>query len=180
MTLWVCVDESGDTGFGEKASKHLVFGIVITDNIDKLNKRLRELKKSLGIREFKSSKGIIEEVIPILNSTQNLSVIFKKSRDIEGIFYYRAGLQLALSVALARDPHIIMVIDNASSLGKTKRQELSHFLQSFGEGVGKVEVQFKDSISFDCIQLADYVAGLTFRKYERNRDYSAQIKEFLI
>jgi len=193
----VYVDESGDLGFSEKASKVFIIAYVIPYQewalrtaLKRLVKRLRRKRKFSGA-ELKFSrdsdevrqivfKKIIASEKPELKIDIGLVVIEKGAvkkelRDKPPILYnYLAVNYVVTNILAGYSPsNLKFVVDK--SMDKSAREAFNEYVNKkifwkanveYAIPVPKVEVLHMASYEEPCLQLADYIAGATFRKFQ--------------
>jgi len=188
----VFVDEAGDLGFGIRATRYFVVAYVIPSQPDRARANIVHLIRALrlhnrvSIKEFKHSRDSpkvrskLLETIAALDVKVGVVVVNKGSvepglRDKPGILYNYLCAQYIVSGVLALHPEKVIVrMDRRMSA-----EGAMHFNRYFSSKLSwksmeadlpepEVEVHHVDSAREKCIQIADYVAGACFMKFERN------------
>jgi hypothetical protein len=188
----VFVDEAGDLGFGIRATRYFVVAYVIPSQPDRARANIIHLIRALrlhnrvSIREFKHSRDSpkvrskLLETIAALDVKVGVVVVNKESvelklRDKPGILYNYLCAQYIVSGVLALHPgKVIVRMDKRMSA-----EGIKQFNQYFANKLSwksveadlpepEVEVYHVDSAREKCVQIADYVAGACFMKFERD------------
>lgn len=195
--IYIFLDESGDLGFKRESSKTFIVAYVITDNphslrtkVKRLRKRLKSLRrmKRIIISEFKFSRDSDEVRMKLFNLLRMMDfeigyVVIDKNyvkselRDKPTKIYNYITVHYIITNVLARyTPNkIIFTLDK--SLSKIARKAYNNYFEDKlywkalveqGRIPPKYEVRHVDSRDDECIQIADYIAGAAFRKFEHN------------
>ena len=198
-TIDIFVDESGDLGFTDKASKHFIIGYVVASNPRRVNADVKRLLRSLNqrhhrkINEFKFSNDTDEFVRQkFLNLIGDLEleagriVIEKKAvvssylRDNKKKLYNYVIAEYILNDVMAvygDIDHISLHLDR--SMSKSSREEFdSYFAKKVSWKIADSDNTAREitcNVFHDyshhepCLQIADYIAGSLFQLHERNR-----------
>ena len=194
----IFIDESGDLGFGQKSSQKYVIAYIAPERPDALRKKLNKTRKTLYKKsydkpEFKfsgDSERVKQKVFRVLLSYPMVIglVVIEKSavksslRDKPTVLYNYLVVHYVINNILPvlqtlqtheTDP-ITIRIDK--SLTKEAREAFDRYLQNknlwvssdLGNHPRRIKVNHKNSCDDPCIQAADYIAGATFRRFERN------------
>lgn len=188
------IDESGDLGFGARASRYLTLAAVVTDDPRPLERipqkiRKRRLKKSLRrIPELKfhnSSHEIRMAVLRRLVADEDVRVVClvvdkrnAKDRILErkNEFYLESCGRLAHEVVrlVGQRPTLNLIFDARRGGGVVDSDFDFRIRESVTEACRRmrtvspaVRVSKLDSVNSGGLQVADYVAGAIHRKYER-------------
>lgn len=193
----VYIDESGDLGFSEKASKVFIIAYVIPYQewalriaLKRLIKKLRGKKKFSG-GELKFSrdsdevrqtvfKKIIASEKPELKIDIGLVVVEKEAvkKELRGkpriLYNYLAVNYVVDNILAFYSPSSLkFVIDKSMDKGTREafdeyvfRKALWKANVEYAIPEPKVEVLHMASHEEPCLQLADYIAGATFKKFE--------------
>ncbi len=188
--LYVFVDESGDLGFTKKSSKYFVIASVETTDdkqFDSLFKKVRKSlkKKERDIPEFKFTKTNQDTKLKILSKIAELDVSFSAVvldkntvafhlRTKQQILYnYLTGFIVEI-LPVSRHRRIKLVIDKfltneveRSNFDEYILQKVEEVCLKHGIIVPEVRVNHASSQSHCGLQVADFVAGSIFNKYER-------------
>ena len=197
MTLYVFIDESGDLGFGNKATNYFITSFVlirdkagISAKIRKLLKRLHRMRRYSGgelrfsnsneqvrkycLREFCSydfESGVIivdkRKTAPRLRSKQNILYNYLIVHNV---------IKTVLPL-IAPKEEIVIYIDK--SLSEKNREEFNKYVNNKASWIWHNELEnseklkpvicnHEDSQKEPLLQLADFICGAVFQKYERN------------
>lgn len=192
----IYLDESGDLGFGLRASKYFVLAAVITrdpSRVDKCIKRVRNQKlpkKYKQIPELKfhnSSRTIKDRVLNCIAKTDNdiayavlrKNRVSKQIRNKQSILYnYIVGSLLLKIITAYRIDGTVKVFVDKSLYGLEKDHFDTYLTWKTCTGnhlddldIEPPEIVHVDSRSDKCIQAADFVAGAINHKYNSNDDY---------
>ena len=189
----VFIDESGDLGFGPRASRVFVVVYLIPHNVWILRKTLNRLRKRLiGRRKFsggefkfsKDSKFVQEKVINLLAS-QDIDIgvvavekasVKQEFREMPTRLYNYLVAHYMVSNILTYSPEKVEFIVDKSMHGEA-REEFNRYLQNkvewkflveHGIRIPICEVKHENSQDEICLQAADYIAGAMFKKFEHN------------
>ncbi|WP_456474748.1 DUF3800 domain-containing protein [Candidatus Pyrohabitans sp.] len=198
--LYIFLDEAGDLGFSDRASRYFVIAALTVANpvsIRRMFKRIRQrkLKKRVKqLQEFKFSRSddFIKMLILRRLIKQEIEinyVVLKKSRtvqlvqDRQNILYNHLSGVLIDRLTSYREREFKIVVDRLFS--KSNREEFNRYLQKrvfnnfYSEGrlKPKIEIEHSDSTSEPCLQAVDFVVGAVFSKYERHNDQYYKIIE---
>ena len=185
--LYVYVDESGDLGFTERSSRYYVIATAEVSNpliaeriIKKVRKKLK--KKERNIPEFKfssSSEKIRNSILKeAVEAEMNFSAIvlekrmvYQRLRDKKDILHnYLTGF-LIESLSYYEDESDFRIIVDKFIMQKEKRDEFNSYMQMRISNFGKrLEIFHESSEQHAGIQIADFVAGAVFQKYERQKE----------
>lgn len=193
----VYIDESGDLGFSEKASKMFIVAYIIPHQewalrtaLRRLMKRLRGRKKFSGEElKFSRDSDFIHETVfkkifssrkPELEIDIGLVVIDKaavkpKLREKQPILYnYLVAHYIVVNVLAGYSPsHLKFVVDK--SMDKSSREAFNNYVgekiswkasMEYEIAAPRTKILHVDSREEPCLQMADYIAGATFRKFE--------------
>lgn len=196
--ITVYVDESGDLGFSEKATKTFIVAYILPHNEWSLRKTLKRIMKKLRGRrkfdgiEFKFSRDsdyvasavfnrIFKSGKPKLDMDIGLVAIDKNAVKPElrkkpiMLYNYLVVNYMISNVAARYFPtHLKFIVDK--SMNKSSIDAFNEYLQKklfwktfieLGIEPPKAEIQHLNSYEEPCLQIADYIAGATFRKFER-------------
>ena len=179
----IYLDESGDLGFGPRASKHFILAAVIARNpseVGRCIKRVREQrlpKKYKQIPELKfhnSSQSIRERVLKCFSKTDNdiAYVILRKEqvypslREERTILYnYMSGMLLSKIIkAYNWEGSLDLIIDK--SLYNSQRDNFDNYLTRKASALNvTLNPSHPDSQRERGVQAADYVAGAINQMY---------------
>ncbi len=190
--LYVFIDESGDLGFTRKSSKYYVIASVETRNLLSLSRIIKKVRKTLSkkkknIPEFKFArsddtirvrllKRAVEEDLlfsAIILQKQTVYSYLRDRRD--KLHNYLAGfITESLSYEYCDEREFKIIIDKFI-MSEEKRKEFNWYLElrllnSYGRSNSpKIEIIHEDSQRHPGLQVADFVAGAVFQRYERGR-----------
>lgn len=192
----IYLDESGELGFGPKASKYFVMAALIPRDPVKIKtciKRVRQQKlpkKYKQIPELKSnnsSQTIKRRVLECLARTDSDIVyavlrkeqVFDYLKEDKAVLYnYISGLLLRKVIeAYKLSGSIDLVIDK--SLYNSQRDNFDNYLtkKALKMGVTLNQPEHPDSLQEPCIQAVDFVAGAIHSKYRDSIDAHYKIIE---
>jgi len=183
------LDEAGDVGRTEGASRHLIVAVVVA-NPEPLRKSVTRTRKSLGkklkqIPEFKAKHtpkritakllrrvvGAEAEIVAVILDKQQVT----QPEDPED--WYRGLCAQVIQQCIARHPTLHLVVDQRYT-NPTLRQRL---VEAIVEGITPqhaiISFEHADSTQEKAIQVADAVAWALFQKYEWGDDDLYQIIE---
>lgn len=183
------LDEAGDVGRTEGASRHLIVALVVVAHPEPLRKSVSRTRKSLGkklkqIPEFKAKHtpkritakllrrvvGAEVEIVAAILDKQQVT----QPEDPED--WYRGLCAQVIQQCIARHPTLHLVMDQRYT-NPTLRQRLVEAI--VGEITLQHAISFEhaDSTQEKAIQVADAVAWALFQKYEWGDDDLYQIIE---
>lgn len=198
----VYVDESGDLGFGPRASQYFVLAAVVVRDDQKIRRcfkkiRQRKLKKSLrDLPEFKfnNTKGLIKDLIlqciadcdlDITYAVLRKNQVHSRLRDKQQIIYnYLTGSLISrIAYQYAIEGHIYVCIDKSTY--SLERDHFDDYLtyRMFDNGapnatsLDQLAIEHLDSRTEPCIQAADFVAGAVHQMYRENDETYYRIIE---
>lgn len=190
--LYVFIDESGDLGFTDKASKYYIIASVETKNFTELNSIVKKVRKTLkkgkrNIPEFKFTRS--DEIIQrrflnkLIEANVSFSAIVLQKQTVydylrdkkEKLHNYLAGfLAESLSYDYSEEREFKIIVDKFI-MSREKRLEFNQYLRyrlfnsHRGSGLLRIEILHEDSQQHPGLQAADFVAGSVFQHYERGR-----------
>jgi len=185
--LYVYVDESGDLGFTERSSRYYVIATAEVSNpliaeriIKKVRKKLKKKERNIPEFKFSSSSEKIRNLIlkEAVEAEMNFSAIvlekrmvYQRLRDKKDILHnYLTGF-LIESLSYYEDEGDFRIIVDKFIMQKEKRDEFNSYMQMRISNFGKrLEIFHESSEQHAGIQIADFVAGAVFQKYERQKD----------
>lgn len=188
-TLYIFVDESGDLGFSEKASKYFILSALVTRNhivVGRIIKKVRQrtLKKKLSqvpeLKFSRSPENVRKKVLDLLvkQDVEIWYVCLRKDRVYERlksqhniIYNYLTGF-IVERIPLMPIKSVKIVVDK--SLSKINRDKFNEYLKNkhifITQKIGKLPVSISidhvDSCADPCLQVVDFVSGAIFRKHE--------------
>lgn len=195
----VYIDESGDLGFGKKASKTFIVAYVIPHQEWALRKALKRLMKRLrGRRKFSGEELKFSRDSDYVRKTVFKKILLSKKLELEvdiglvvvdkafvkhelrerppTLYNYLVTNYVVENVLREYSPtHLKFVIDK--SLDKNARKALNDYVAKkvawkacveYGIPKPNVNVLHVNSCNEPCLQLADYIAGASFRKFEHD------------
>jgi len=192
----IYLDESGDLGFGPRASKHFILAAVIARNpseVGRCIKRVREQrlpKKYKQIPELKfhnSSQTIKERVLDCMARTDTdiayavlrKHQVYERLKNKQKILYnYIVGsLLLKIITEYQIEGKAKVIVDK--SLYGLEKDHFDNYLTwktCMGNHLEDLNVEPPDIIHVDsrsdrCIQVADFVAGAISHKYSSGEDH---------
>lgn len=189
--MLVFIDESGDTGrkLGQGSSKYFVVALVVFEDYeeaDACDKRIgllrREIRKSAGF-EFHfqhNSYRVRESFLKAINPYQFMYFCVVIDKDPKKLWgegfktkesFYKYACQMVFTNAKPYLENAIVVLDKSGS--PTFRSSLTRYLRSKMNGDRKIIKKLKQQKSHgnNLLQLADYVAGIVNRKYQKKKNW---------
>jgi len=176
------LDEAGDVGRTEGASRHLVVALVVVANPEPLRKSVTRTRKSLGkklkqIPEFKAKhtpkritakllRRVVEaesEIVAAILDKQQVT----QPEDPED--WYRGLCAQVIQQCIARHPLLHLVVDQRYT-NPTLRQRLVEAIVGGITLPHAISFEHADSTQEKAIQVADAVAWALFQKYEWGDD----------
>lgn len=208
--IYVFLDESGDLGFKRKSSKVFVVAYVITTNPENMRIRVKRLRKRLKstrrrkrivLNEFKFNRDSKKIRMILFNLLKELDfeigyVVIDKNyvkyelRDKPTVLYNYLTVHFVITNILSgyNPDKIIFTLDK--SLPRSSRVTYDYYFtnklhwRSLIQGNKKFsrhEVKHVDSRGEVCIQVADYIAGAAYRKFEfSDPTYYNMIKDKIV
>lgn len=191
---YLYIDESGDLGFTGKSTQYYVIAAIETNNPDQFSRMFKKIRRGMGkkkrdIKEFKFSKTNPKTKLRILERIAELDIlfsavvlrkatVFQHLRERKQILHnYLTGYIVELVPFMgSRDFEI--VIDKFLPKG-TDRANFDRYLRDHVDyecwrlgliSPRSLNIKHKSSHSCSGLQVADFVAGAIFAKYERNDD----------
>jgi Protein of unknown function (DUF3800) len=197
--LEIFVDESGDLGFGPRASLHYVIAYVIPASAHRARADIarvaRRLKTSgIKIGEFKHSHDSVTARNAVFGAMASIEfaagvVAVDKAAvkaELKGnkavLNNFLIANYVASSVLSYEPEHVTMIMDQ--SMSKEAREHFDEYFKrkisyrSMQKSVVEpvVEIHHENSNNDRCIQMADYIAGACFLWFERgNRSEYSRI-----
>ncbi len=188
--LFIFVDEAGDLGFTPRSSRIFTIAYVMLDNPEKARASMLRLKRSLRkkdrkFNEFKHSndspkiRRMVFNVISNIPMTIGAIVIDKNYvkmdlRDKKVILYnYLIADKIASSLLSSGASRAVLILDRCMS--KEARDHFNEYFvkKAFWKGLEAnksciiVEIKHAHSYEDPNLQIADYIAGALFRKFEK-------------
>jgi hypothetical protein len=186
------VDEAGDLGFGIRSTRYFVVAYVIPSQPDRARANIVHLIRALrlhnrtSIKEFKHSRDSprvrskLLETIVALDVKAGVVVVNKESVDPElrykpVILYNYLCARYIVSGLLSLHPRKVIVrmdrrmsAEGIQSFNQYFASKLSWKSMEADLPEPEVEVHHVDSAREKCVQIADYVAGACFMKFEHS------------
>ncbi|MDA1193205.1 MAG: DUF3800 domain-containing protein [Candidatus Poribacteria bacterium] len=184
----VFIDESGDFGFSDRSSKHIVFVSVATDQpnaVARIAKKTRARFKrkrpvelhashdSWEVREYTLERLALPETRLEIRAlvVDKFRLAPRLQRDSNMLWNHCVGL---LTVDyLAQHDHATLVIDHRTQHTRSVFQFqpfLDYLLRFDADSDAKVEIEYMDSRFSNGVQLADCVSNAIYRKHEHGED----------
>ncbi|MEM3365811.1 MAG: DUF3800 domain-containing protein, partial [Candidatus Methanomethyliaceae archaeon] len=191
--LYVFIDEAGDLGFTPRSSKFFVIAYVILDNPERAKVSMQRLKRSLRkkdrkLNEFKHSndsyeirKAVFEVILKIPLRVGAVAIdkgyVKEDLRDKKAILYnFLVADKIATSLLSSGASRAVLILDRSMS-----KEARDHFNEYFfrklswkGLEANKLckimDIKHVPSYEDPNLQIADYMAGALFRKFERGLD----------
>lgn len=186
-TLYIYLDESGDLGWKQGSSKHLVIGTVCTRRRRHFRKVMRRFKGAFGVplqEELKASKAsakarrwFLERLAADQSSYCRAIVVFKPNvrPTLRGsgnlVYNYASGLLLVPHIE--KVARVILSVDPREQKVKapyTFDEYLRTKLYAECDSGVELEICRPESSASNGIQAADYFCNAVFRHYERGED----------
>lgn len=195
--MFIFIDESGDTGNGEKSSRHFLLAAVICRNQKPLIKlvssiRRRLQKKYRNIHElhaYRSPDTLRRQVVRKLVDIPGIELavfIFKKSKQKKEkqSFYISCASQAIVALFHHYEATSISPLEILFDQRDTKRSLREELIQTIKNTISEnvsAKVSVVPSYASAGIQVVDFIAWAIFRKYEhRNTEYYDIIKDYLV
>jgi hypothetical protein len=195
----IYLDESGDLGFGPRASKYFILAAIITrdqDQVQKCIKKVRQQKlpkKYKTIPELKfhnSSQTIRERILDCATRTDTdiayavlrKHQVYERLRTKQSILYnYVSGSLISKIITAYKLEGVVKVFVDKSLYG-LERENFDNYLSwkacmgnhSEEQDINLPEIVHVDSRRDRCIQVVDFVAGAINHKYSADNDYYYQ------
>jgi hypothetical protein len=198
----IYLDESGDLGFGPRASKHFILGAVIARDPAQTGRCIKRVrgqklpKKYKQIPELKfhnSSQTIKKRVLDCIARTDTdiayvvlrKHQVYERLRNKQSILYNYIVGSLLLKIITAYQIESTAKVFVDKSLYGLEKDHFDNYLTwkaCLGNHIEELnidppEIIHVDSRSDRCIQVADFVAGAISHKYSTGDDhYYARIE----
>jgi hypothetical protein len=195
MRIDVFVDESGDLGFNPRSSKIFVVSYFITQDTERIRINTKRLLKRINnkykrtISEFKFSKDSHETRMRFFNLIKRMDIVVGcvviEKRTVKDelkekhlILYNYLTVNYVITNILSRyEPNRILFIMD-KSLSKKSIMEFNNYLKGkvswksfvMNKNESDIDVCHINSQDEPCIQVADYLAGAVFSKFEHNNN----------
>jgi len=192
----IYLDESGDLGFGQRASKYFIMAAIVTrdpEHVRRCIKRVRQQKlpkKYKTIPELKfhnSSQTIRGRILNCLAKTDTdiayavlrKHQVYEKLRNKQQILYnYISGSLITKIITAYQLEGVVKVFVDRSLYG-FQREHFDSYLtwkaclgnHSEDLDIEPPEIVHIDSTQDRCIQVADFVAGAISHKYGKGDDH---------
>ncbi|MFH0815425.1 MAG: DUF3800 domain-containing protein [Methanobacteriota archaeon] len=188
-TLYVFVDESGDLGFSERSTRHFVMCAVATENpirLSRIVKKVRSKNLGTGLRDlpelkFHQSRESTRKCLLDLLASEDVNIWYVSldKRSMIGapperqneMYNYLAGFIVERMIK-QRSRRIVLCLDRCMSKANRTRFDarVSKKKESVSESLGKLpttlSIDHVASESVPGVQVADFVAGAIYAKYE--------------
>jgi hypothetical protein len=174
---FVFIDESGDLGLSPRSSRHLVLAAVVTSNPNALRKIVRRArqrflsKKLASVPELKwrmSSPRLRQKVLSMIRAADcdAMLLVYRKSKQADEIkpAWLYAALCTSLAKELSSGERLLVTVDK--SLKKSDVMVFDRLLKASFKKPAALRVRHVASHDEPCLQIADFVAGAVFDKYE--------------
>jgi len=194
VKVYVFIDESGDLGFGEKSTKYYVIASVETKDPQQFSRMFKRIRSRMGkkkkdIKEFKFSKTNVNTKFEILEKISKLdirfsAVVLKKEtvypylREEKQILHnYLTGYIVEL-IPFMESRNFEVIVDKFLSKGAERenfdtylRRHVGYHCRELGLiPPNRINIRHESSYACAGLQVADFVAGSLFAKYERGDD----------
>lgn len=200
---YIFLDESGDLGFKPQSSKWFIFTIVLTDDHRKIEKVIKNIRKSLKrkyrlkeLHAYHASSVTKHRMLKKLSELDDLKVfcvVLNKKKvyiDLQNQKNYLYNYTANILLDRLHNKNIIK-IDEPISLYIDKKDTNKFIRENFEKYLkdnlvkrgnnGKIEIKIKPSHTEKCLQAVDFVSWAIFRKYEMNDyEYYENIKDKII
>jgi Protein of unknown function (DUF3800) len=204
----VYVDEAGDLGFGDKASRYFIVAYAIIEQPGRISVNTQRLLKTLNnnrrhpIDEFKFSNDNEYIRLKFLNLIRKSNfdggqVVIKKAAVKEGLrdkklilYNFVVADSIATAIVNTYDNFVQVNLHLDRSMSKESRVQFDDYFErkmnwKLSEFKKKHDVCNKISHDYShhesCIQVVDYIAGSLFQLFEReNPRYYDVIKDKII
>lgn len=178
--IYIYLDESGDLGFDEKSSNHIVIALLITKNplnVERCIKRIRQRKLKKKLKElpeikFNKSNDFIRENTLLCLTKEHIElayIVLDKDRvspsrqNHKQKIYNFITSQLMRSLPYENTTKLKLIVDKRIS-NKVIRTDFDQYVR---EKTGfQVDISHENSEYNKCLQATDFIAGAIFRKYE--------------
>ncbi|MEM3804393.1 MAG: DUF3800 domain-containing protein [Conexivisphaerales archaeon] len=203
-SIHIFVDEAGDLGFSDKSTKTFVIAYIMPMQPERIRTQLKRLMRRLNtslkleLREFKHSRDSeqvrdkVFELIRTQNIQAGIMAIEKSSvkhelRGRKNILYNFLVVDKMIKDALKLYPKTLEIVLDRS-MSKESIADFNRYVKwkvdwnKRTDSVAPVvHVSHVDSTKEKCIQVADYIAGACFARFERkyNFEYN-KIKDKII
>ncbi len=174
---------------------------IIRTQIGRILKRLHRRRKYTGY-ELKFSNSSHNVRLNVLNKLRKFDweagiIVLEKGkvkndlkRNITILYNYTIVHHVMRKLLLRLEPHESLKIYIDRSLPRSSREAFDDYVRRKAEWVWNVELERHPPLSTDkikvfhessererCLQLADYIAGAAFQKYERGREEYLRLVE---
>ncbi|MDP4001738.1 MAG: DUF3800 domain-containing protein [bacterium] len=186
------MDESGDMGFGNKSSKWFLFTLVVTNNVRKMEKIIKRVRRGLkkkykhGYSELHAyhcdditRTRILKELasldISIVTTILNKEKVHIDLQNQKNYLYnYTANIildRLINTNLINRDQHISLIVDRKDTKKNLRENFISYITNAMHKrNHRKFEMTLSASHDEKGLQAIDFISWAIFRKYERG-DY---------
>jgi len=190
----IYLDESGDLGFGEKASPYLVIAALIVRKPLQIKKCIRKVRKQKLPKKYKkinelkwhnSSRDIKRRIIECISKTENdiVYAILRKNqvkKDLRGkpqiLYNYVCGSLISKIISSYKLKKADIIVDK--SLYGISRENFDQYItwktlimnNKFSE-IKHLNINHVDSKQDLCIQAVDFIAGAVYRLYRYGDDF---------
>ncbi|KYK36466.1 MAG: hypothetical protein AYK18_11605 [Theionarchaea archaeon DG-70] len=190
---YLYLDESGDLGFTNKSSKFYSLALYRTRFPKKIGKVVKNIKNNIYKKKKKKMmelkfygsdertrkylfRKISTENIDIYSFTVNKTRVYKRFHEKRDIWNQYITSQLLLRI------HVVgstakLTIDRF--LSQKKIDEYNRYLKKkLSRKIPFLKIKHESSDNNPCLQVADFIVGAFFQKYEHKKDqYCTIIKE---
>lgn len=205
----VFVDESGDSGFRKRSSSYLVIGYVVVENTCRVSNDVKKLTSKLSktygldLPEFKfyKNRDLVRARFLKLMAKSRIScgyVAAKKSAAIaylvqnpDKLYNYLAVHYPITHILTLYSPEELEYVIDKQSWTSARRKEFESYIPSkvtssimrsanYSDPIPMINIRLACSHNEPCLQVADYVAGSVFQKFERGKPQYLQILQSIM
>lgn len=170
MSLHICIDESGDTGYSKKSSKYFVVCAVAVENLDVLRRLARDMHRQKYHKQKGSTLHAYAESTVIKNKlTKKLDTVIltcsvcviKKETLVVGTDVYLHATKKIAEHFKGQDVEIIVVAK------RDTRKSYNEKIRSIYDK-NNLKVTFADPATDKSLQIADFYSWSTYVYFEKS------------
>lgn len=177
---YVCIDESGDSGYSKKSSRYFIVSAVIVEDLAILRKIAKDTYRhvrsgnSRGILHAYSENNITKNRLTkklLLSEISCIAVYFDKGKNYSGDIYLRLLEKLA---DYLKNREVQFIISRRDSR-KIYNENIITMFEVYG-----IRAALSDPAREKALQIADFYAWVIFSKFEKeNGEYFEKLKHLI-